>query len=144
MFKIKKLLLNFNTFSYIILFLIEIILYLKTNSNIYGVYYLLSNLIILFLIVPVTYNYKRYYSKARISKIILIILLGIFTSFIIENIIINNMKYMDASNIFIDKINILKNILKPIIYFLLLIFLILETKAYLILKKIHLPKLKKS
>lgn len=144
MYKTKKTLLNIITISYIIIFIIESIKYLNTNSNIYGVYYLLTSLLIVFLLLPVTYNYKRNYSKARISKIIIIMIIGIFSSYFLQNIILQNMNYMDSSKLYLEKIFITKNVLKPIIYSLLLIFLIIETKVYLLLKKIYLPKSKQS
>lgn len=144
MYKTKKTLLNIITISYIIIFIIELIKYLNTNSNICGVYYLLTSLLIVFLLLPVTYNYKRNYSKARISKIIIIMIIGIFSSYFLQNIILQNMNYMDSSKLYLEKIFITKNVLKPIIYSLLLIFLIIETKAYLLLKKIYLPKSKQS
>lgn len=144
MYKTKKTLLNIITISNIIIFNIELIKYLNTNSNIYGVYYLLTSLLIVFLLLPVTYNYKRNYSKARISKIILILIIGIFSSYFLQNIILQNMNYMDSSKLYLEKIFITKNVLKPIIYSLLLIFLIIETKVYLLLKKIYLPKSKQS
>ena len=144
MYKTKKTLLNTITISYIIIFIIELIKYLNTNSNIYGVYYLLTSLLIVFLLLPVTYNYKRNYSKARISKKILILIIGIFSSYFLQNIILQNMNYMDSSKLYLEKIFITKNVLKPIIYSLLLIFLIIETKVYLLLKKIYLPKSKQS
>lgn len=144
MYKTKKTLLNIITISYIIIFIIELIKYLNTNSNIYGVYYLLTSLLIVFLLLPVTYNYKRNYSKARISKIIIIMIIGIFSSYFLQNIILQNMNYIDSSKLYLEKIFITKNVLKPIIYSLLLIFLIIETKVYLLLKKIYLPKSKQS
>jgi len=144
MFKYKKILLNIICIIFMIVYFIEFIKYLLINSNIYGIYYLLVNLVIIFFLIPVTYNYKRHYSKARISKIFIIILLGIFNSFFLEMIVINNLSVMDSSKDYIDGIFVIKNIIKPILYVLLIIFIILETKAYLLLKKIRLLKSKKT
>ena len=127
MYKKKKLLLNIVNISFLILSLIELIKYFKFDNTLYGVIYLLINLIIIFLLLPVTFNYKRHYSSARISKIILIIIIGLFNSYILNYIVIGNMSYIDSSKNFIKSIFIIKNILKPILYFILVIFLFLET-----------------
>ena len=127
MYKKKKLLLNIVNISFLILSLIELIKYFKFDNTLYGVIYLLFNLIIIFLLLPVTFNYKRHYSSARISKIILIIIIGLFNSYILNYIVIGNMSYIDSSKNFIKSIFIIKNILKPILYFILVIFLFLET-----------------
>lgn len=127
MYKKKKLLLNIVNISFLILSLIELIKYFKFDNTLYGVIYLLINLIIIFLLLPVTFNYKRHYSSARISKIILIIIIGLFNSYILNYIVIGNMSYIDSSKNFIKLIFIIKNMLKPILYFLLVIFLFLET-----------------
>ncbi len=127
MYKKKKLLLNIVNISFLILSLIELIKYFKFDNTLYGIIYLLINLIIIFLLLPVTFNYKRHYSSARISKIILIIIIGLFNSYILNYIVIGNMSYIDSSKNFIKSIFIIKNILKPILYFLLVIFLFLET-----------------
>lgn len=127
MYKKKKLLLNIVNISFLILSLIELIKYFKFDNTLYGVIYLLINLIIIFLLLPVTFNYKRHYSSARISKIILIIIIGLFNSYILNYIVIGNMSYIDSSKNFIKSIFIIKNILKPILYFLLMILLFLET-----------------
>jgi len=126
-YKKKKLLLNIVNISFLILSLIELIKYFKFDNTLYGVIYLLINLIIIFLLLPVTFNYKRHYSSARISKIILIIIIGLFNSYILNYIVIGNMSYIDSSKNFIKSIFIIKNILKPILYFILVIFLFLET-----------------
>lgn len=127
MYKKKKLLLNIVNISFLILSLIELIKYFKFDNTLYGVIYLLINLIIIFLLLPVTFNYKRHYSSARISKIILIIIIGLFNSYILNYIVIGNMSYIDSSKNFIKSIFIIKNILKSILYFILVIFLFLET-----------------
>ena len=136
MYKKKKLLLNFINILFLIFSLIELIKYFKIDNTLYGVIYLLINLVIIFLLLPVTFNYKRHYSTARISKIILIIIIGIFNSFILNLIVLKIMNYTDGSNDYIKSIFIFKNILKPILYLLLSGFLILESKSQYKLKKI--------
>ena len=136
MYKKKKLLLNIINILFLIFSLIELIKYFKIDNTLYGVIYLLINLLIIFLLLPVTFNYKRHYSNARNSKIILIIIIGVFNSFILNFIVLKNMNYIDGSTNYIKSIFIIKNILKPILYLLLLCFLILETKSQYKLKKI--------
>ena len=128
MFKYKKLLINLIALLYIIIFAVELIIYLNTYNNIFGVFYLLINLLIIFFLVPCAYNYKKYYSVARISKLIIIILLGIFTSYILELYIPSLFNYIDSSSVYIKKIFVYKNILKGIIYIMLTIFTIFEFK----------------
>lgn len=128
MYKLKKTILYVLTLVFMILSFIELIKYFKVDTTLYGVIYLSINLIILFLLIPVTYNYKRNYSSARISKLILIIIIGIFNSYILDKIIINNMSYIDSSITYISSIKIIKNILKGIIYGILAIFTFFEAK----------------
>lgn len=123
MYKKKKLLLNIINILFLIFSLIELIKYFKIDNTLYGVIYLLINLVIIFLLLPVTFNYKRHYSTARISKIL-------------NLIVLKSMNYTDGSNDYIKSIFIFKNILKPILYLLLSGFLILESKSQYKLKKI--------
>lgn len=136
MYKKKKLLLNIINILFLILSLIELIKYFKVDNTLYGLIYLLINLVIIFLLIPVTYNYKRHYSSARNSKVIIILLIGIFNSYILNHIVLNNMSYIDSSNKYIDYIWTIKNVLKPILYLGLFIFLILETNMINKLKRL--------
>ena len=136
MYKKKKLLLNIINILFLVFSLIELIKYFKIDNTLFGVIYLLINLFIIFLLLPVTFNYKRHYSTARISKIILIIIIGLFNSFILNLIVLRSMNYIDGSNEYIKSIFTFKNVLKPILYSLLLGFLILESKSQYKLKKI--------
>ena len=77
MYKIKKLILYILTLVFLILSGIELFKYFYVDTTLYGVIYLLVNLIILFFLIPVTYNYKRNFSNARISKLIIILIIGI-------------------------------------------------------------------
>ena len=143
MYKVKKSILYLLTLSFMILSLIELIKYFKVDTTLYGVIYLSINLIILFLLIPVTYNYKRNYSSARISKLILIIIIGIFNSYILSKIVLGNMNYIDASILYISSIKIVKNILKGIVYVSLIIFTFLEAKLDKKISKI-INKVKKN
>lgn len=128
MYKVKKMILYIITICFMILSTIELIKYFKVDTTLYGVIYLLINLVILFLLIPVTYNYKRNYSSARISKLILIIIIGIFNSYILSSIVLNNMAYTDSSRNYIELIKASKNIFKGIIYFSLVVFTFFEAK----------------
>lgn len=128
MYKVKKTILYILVLSYIVLSMIELIKYFKVDTTLFGVIYLSINLIILFLFIPVTYNYKRNYSNARISKLILIIVIGIFNSYILNKIVLSNMNYIDSSSLYISSIRTIKNILKGIIYLSLGVFIFFEAK----------------
>ena len=143
MYKVKKSILYLLTLSFMILSLIELIKYFKVDTTLYGVIYLSINLIILFLLIPVTYNYKRNYSSARISKLILIIIIGIFNSYILNKLVLGNMNYIDASILYISSIKVIKNILKGIVYGSLVIFTFLEAKLDKKISKM-INKVKKS
>lgn len=143
MYKVKKFIVYLLTLSFMILSLIELIKYFKVDTTLYGVIYLSINLIILFLLIPVTYNYKRNYSSARISKLILIIIIGIFNSYILSKIVLGNMNYIDDSIIYISSIKVIKNILKGIVYGSLVIFTFLEAKLDKKISKM-INKVKKS
>lgn len=129
MFKYKKFILNICTFIFIVLSFIEFVKYMFFESNIFGIIYLLINLVIILLLVPTSYNYKKYFSKIRISKLILIILIGIFNSFILKNIVLNNSGVIDASKKYIDSIFVYKSVFKLIIYIILACITILEFKV---------------
>lgn len=137
MFKYKKIILYICTSLYLLFSFIELIKYMFYDSNIFGLIYLLINLIIIFLLVPTTHNYKKYYSKIRISKFILIIVFGIFNSFILQNLLLNNISIVDDSKKYIESIFIYKNVFKLIIYIILTIITIFEFKVKKIFKSIR-------
>lgn len=139
MFKYKKMFIRLITLIYIIITIIETIKYLLSDSNIFGLIYLLISSFIIFLLVPTSHNYNRYFSSARISKLILIFILGIFSSYLLNKIILN-LSYVDSSNVYIDSVFLYKNILKGIIYFFIFAFTLLEFK----LDKLLLNNVKKS
>ena len=90
---------------------------------------------IIFLLIPVLYNYKRHYSKARISKLILIILFGLFNSCILKTLIIGGMNYVDSSIIYAKNTYIIRNIIKIIMFLMLSIFTFIESKTTKIMLK---------
>ena len=126
MFKYKKIILYLMTFLFLIFSLIELIIYFTVDNSIFGLIYLLNNLLIIFLLVPCAYNYKKFYNPIRISKLIFIILFGIFNSFILNKLVLDGILYVDDSSTYISKIFIYKNIFKTIIYFVLFIITIFE------------------
>lgn len=128
MYKIKKLILYILTLVFLILSGIELFKYFYVDTTLYGVIYLLINLIILFFLIPVTYNYKRNFSRARISKLIIILIIGIFNSYILDKIVISNMSYVDSSTVYLTSIFVCKNILKGIVYGSLTVFTFFESK----------------
>ena len=118
----KKNVLIISTLVFILLTLIEYIKYLFSANNFFGIVYLLINMGIIFLLIPIMKNYNKYYSGQRISKLIIIILLGIFSSFVLNHMVLNLLSYKDASKEYLDSIFIIKNILKTFIYILLIPF----------------------
>lgn len=135
-YRYKKIFLLTFTLLYIVLTIIELIKYLKLDSELFGLIYNIINVFIIFLLIPVLYNYKRHYSKARISKLILIILLGLFNSCILKTIIISSMNYVDSSIVYVKNIYIIRSIIKIIMFLMLSIFTFIESKTTkIVLKK---------
>jgi len=128
MYKYKKITINSITCIFILLSIIEIIMYMFSKNNLFGLFYIILNLFVIFLLVPLTHNYNKYFSSARLSKLIIVFILIIFDSFILNLIVLNSMSYVDASNLYIKKVFVIKNILKPIIDFVILLFILLEFK----------------
>ena len=127
-FKIKKTTITILTLIFILLTIIEFVKYFCIDSNLFGLNYMIINNIIKFLMVPVAINYKKYYSPQRISKLIIILVLMIINSYILGPIILNSMSYVDSSKEYIKSIFVIKNILKGIIFGLLLVFTTFEFK----------------
>ena len=141
MYKYKKLTLLIITLLFIILSLIELMYYFKVDSTLFGMIYLLITLFIVFLLVPTAYNYRKAFSASRASKLIIVIIVGIFCSYILGPLVIKNMSYLDDSKIYIKNIFLYKNIFKGILYFILTIFVLLEFKIdRLIMKSISKKK----
>ena len=130
--------LNLFEFEYelfILLTFIEFIICMFSKNNLFGLLYIILNLFVIFLLVPIAHNYNRYFSSARLSKLIIVLLLVIFDSFLLNVIVLNSMSYIDGSNIYIKKIFVIKNVLKPILDFAILIFILLEFKLDKLLLK---------
>lgn len=136
MFKHRKIILCVLCTLYIIFTCLELVEYMNFYSNVFGMIYLLISVFIIFLFVPLVINYKRKYSLSRVSKLFLITLLGLFSSFVLPNII----NYIDLSKQYILNIKIYIYYLKPCIYLLLLIIILLEIKITKIIKNIAFIK----
>lgn len=135
MYKKKKIIIRFLTLCYILLSVIELIKYFFFNSNIFGLVYLIITIFNIFLLIPICNNYKKYFSSVRISKLIIIVINGIFISFFLNRITSSIMNYSDSSLDYINSIYWIKNILKPILYFLIIIFTIFEFRLEKVVKK---------
>jgi ABC-type multidrug transport system permease subunit len=72
--KYNKLMLHIISISYIILTIIELIKYILTKSNVFGLIYLIICSFIIFLLVPTTVNYRDKKSISRIIKLCIVIL----------------------------------------------------------------------
>lgn len=127
-YKIKKSTLTLLTLSYIILTIIEFVKYFFVDSNLFGLNYMIINMAIIFLLVPICINYKKYYSPQRISKLIIIIILMLANCYILGPIVVNSMSYIDSSKEYIKSIFVIKSILKGIIFAVLTVFTVFEFK----------------
>ena len=130
MYKYRKILLYFLTLMYVILTVIELIKYLALDTAVYGLIYLIMSLVLIFLLVLTTINYKDNYSMTRFSKLMIIIVLGIFNSFILNHIVFSNLNYLDSSYEYLGNIKYIKNIFKPIIYCIILLLSLRECRVY--------------
>lgn len=108
--------------------LFEIYNYMFFNSNLFGLIYLLINCFISFVLIIMCYNFKIANVKIRISKNLLTIILGLFSSFLLYYVVVSFMFYVDESQDFINRIFLSVKVFKPILYFVLLIFSLLEYK----------------
>ena len=97
---------------------------------------MIINFIIIFLMVPVAINYKKYYSPQRISKLIIILILMLINSYILGPIVLNSMSYIDSSSEYINSVFVIKNILKGIIFGLLLVFTTFEFKLQKLIQNV--------
>lgn len=104
------------TSVFIVLTLIEMFVYLKMYSNILGMLYLFINYFIMFLLISLCFNYEKSNRNIRFSKILISIVLGILSSFIISLFVPYIISYTDSSYVFEEKIYVVSKILKPIVY----------------------------
>ena len=72
----------------------EVIIYILGKSNYFGLFYLILNLFIVFLMFMVSVNIKKGNTMIRISKNAIIVVLGIFCSFVLKLILSGVLKVM--------------------------------------------------
>ena len=106
----------------------EVIIYILGKSNYFGLFYLILNLFIVFLMFMVSVNINKGNTMIRISKNAIIVVLGIFCSFVLKLILSGVFGYVDESNAYISNIFISLKVGKPIIYLILGILSYLEYK----------------
>ena len=106
----------------------EVIIYILGKSNYFGLFYLILNLFIVFLMFMVSVNIKKGNTMIRISKNAIIVVLGIFCFFVLKLILSKVFGYVDESNAYISNIFISLKVVKPIIYLILGILSYLEYK----------------
>ncbi len=135
MVRYKKYLLLFISISYILLTMFELVKYLFCKSSIFGLIYLMLSTVIIFLLVPTTINYNNKFSWARISKLLIVVVFGIFLSYFLNMVVFKSINYTDYSYKYIESIFVIKNIIKPILYFILLLLAIVESNVIEIIRE---------
>ncbi len=108
----------------------EMYVYLSMDSNYFGIVYLFLNFFVMFLLFTITYNYSSQNKGIRISKNILVIVIGIFSSFILTYVLPYILSYSDNSYLFEEKVFVTSKILKPVIYAFVVIVSIIEVKLF--------------
>lgn len=106
----------------------EVIVYVLGSSNYFGLFYLILNLFIVFLMFMVSVNIKKGNTMIRISKNAIIVVLGLLASFVLKYILSSVFGYVDESEVYINRVFISLKIVKPIIYLMLGILSYLEYK----------------
>ena len=115
---------------YVLATIYEIYIYMSMESNYVGIFYLFLSFFVMFLMLTVSYNYDRASVKHRISKNIIAISVGLFSSYIISLILPHVMGYEDASRMFINNTSLCSIIVKPVIYLGLGIITFLEYRRF--------------
>lgn len=125
--KLKKIyMLLTSIFSLLTIY--EVIVYVLGSSNYFGLFYLILNLFIVFLMFMVSVNIKKGNTMIRISKNAIIVVLGLLASFVLKYILSSVFGYVDESGVYINRVFISLKIVKPIIYLMLGIMSYLEYK----------------
>lgn len=125
--KLKKIyMLLTSIFSLLTIY--EVIVYVLGSSNYFGLFYLILNLFIVFLMFMVSVNIKKGNTMIRISKNAIIVVLGLLASFVLKYILSSVFGYVDESGVYINRVFISLKIVKPIIYLMLGILSYLEYK----------------
>ena len=125
--KLKKIyMLLTSIFSLLTIY--EVIVYVLGSSNYFGLFYLILNLFIVFLMFMVSVNINKGNTMIRISKNAIIVVLGLFASFVLKYILSSVFGYVDESGVYINRVFISLKIVKPIIYLMLGVLSYLEYK----------------
>lgn len=125
--KLKKIyMLLTSIFSLLTIY--EVIVYVLGSSNYFGLFYLILNLFIVFLMFMVSVNIKKGNTMIRISKNAILVVLGLLASFVLKYILSSVFGYVDESGVYINRVFISLKIVKPIIYLMLGILSYLEYK----------------
>lgn len=106
----------------------EIYMYMKIDSNYFGIFYLFLNFFVMFLLFTITYNYESASKNIRISKNIVSIIVGLLASFVLAYLLPYIFNYADDSFFFSDSIYVISKIIKPIMYLSLGVVSFLEIK----------------
>lgn len=120
----------FITMLFAVLTAYEIYIYMSINSNYFGIIYLFLNFFVMFLLFTITINYKEGSKKIRVSKNVVVIIIGIISSFILTLILPKIFNYSDDTYLFNDKVFIISKLIKPIIYLSLGVISALENKNF--------------
>ena len=99
---------------YIILSLIELFMYLKFNSTTFGFLYMVLNFVFIFLLSFSVYNYNELNLKVRISKN------GILLFLLLFSMLLKFFNFNDESLLFIENIKLYINVIKPIMFLILI------------------------
>ncbi len=111
----KSLFRKFYQYLYLLfLFLtfVETIIFLLNEANYYGLFYLIINFVLCYFLKDI---YKSI-NRERIVKNIIVILLGLFSSFILYLLLTSLFTFTDYSKDFIQNTFIIMKVLKPIMY----------------------------
>lgn len=113
--KLYRNIYKLSSFIFTILTIIEIIIYLLNETNYYGLYYILISLLII-IILNIKVN-----KKTKLNKSLFILVLQIFNSYFLFNILIKSYKYIDYSSKYISNIFVTSKIIKPILVTILVL-----------------------
>lgn len=126
--RVMKYFYMFLTAVFILFTAFEVYMYMKMDANYVGIFYLLFNFFIMFMLFTTSYNYDSANKKIRFSKSVISVVIGVFTSFILTFILSLIFNYTDSSYAFDDSIFVVSKVIKPVIYFLILLISILDIR----------------
>ena len=112
--KLYRNIYKLSSFIFTILTIIEIKIYLLNETNYYGLYYILISLLIIIILNKVN-------KKTKLNKSLFILVLQIFNSYFLFNILTKSYKYIDYSSKYISNIFVTSKIIKPILVTILVL-----------------------